>query len=66
MQAYKDVTVSLSTLDDGNAYAIIGAVRRALRDAVGGDVEMEWMAYAESSESYDQLLQRAMEVVNVV
>jgi hypothetical protein len=66
VQAYKHVTVNLSKCD-GNAYAIIGAVARGLEaQADGYAIAKEWKAYAESSESYDQLIQRAMEVVTVV
>lgn len=61
---YPDITVQLSG-EDGNAYAIMGAVRQALRRA--GVSEEEQKAYQEESMSgdYDNLLQTAFRWVTV-
>ena len=61
---YPNVEVQLSG-EDGNAFAIMGAVQKALRRA-GVDAE-EIAKYKEESMSgdYDNLLQTAMRWVNV-
>lgn len=62
---YPDVEVQL-TDTDGNAFAIIGAVAKALKRA-GYDPEevKEFQSMMTSSGSYDDLLQNAMRTVNV-
>lgn len=62
-QRYPDVTVQL-TGHDGNAFAIIGTVNRALRHAGHGD---ETKAFTEEATSgdYDNVLRTAMRWVNV-
>lgn len=64
MTTYPNVTVTL-TGSDGNAFAILGKVRRALRNA--GISSAEIQAYVDEawSEDYDHLLQVTMETVNV-
>ena len=61
---YPDVTVTLSG-EDGNAMAIIGRVRRAIRRAHGEEAAAEYAAEARQSLSYDALIQHAMSTVNV-
>jgi hypothetical protein len=58
---YPDVEVQLSG-QDGNAFAILGAVRKALRKA--GHDTSEFMAEATSGD-YDHLLQTCMKYVTV-
>lgn len=60
---YPDVTVQL-TGEDGNAFAILGAVGRALRRAGHGDAVDAFMAEATSGD-YDNLLATAMRYVDV-
>ena len=61
---YPNVTVQL-TGNDGNAFAIMGAVNKALKKA--GATEEELKAYYAESTSgdYDNLLRTAMRWVNV-
>lgn len=60
---FPDVTVRL-TGEDGNAFAILGAVQKALRRA--GHVEAAQEFYTEAtSGDYDHLLQTAMRYVEV-
>ncbi len=61
---YPDVEVQL-TGTDGNAFAVIGAVTRALRREVGADAAAEFQADALDAESYDALLRLAMSTVEV-
>ena len=61
---YPDVEVQL-TGQDGNAFAIIGAVSKALRQAEGAEVASEWSRAAMDSGSYDDLLRLAMSWVEV-
>ena len=73
---YPNVTVQLSG-ENGNAFAIIGAVSKALKRAYRGDdpqfetnqeaheAAAAYRAEAMASESYDALLQHAMKTVNV-
>lgn len=63
MCKYPDVTVRL-TGEDGNAFAIMGAVSKALRQAGHGDAVNGYMAEAMSSD-YDHLLQTTMAYVEV-
>ena len=60
-----DVSVTLVG-EDGNAFAIIGRVQKALK-AGGVDPEAvaQFQADAFASESYDALLQLVMRTVNV-
>jgi hypothetical protein len=64
MPKYEDVTVQLIG-QDGNAFAIIGAVASEIRKVHGSDAASEWITLATASESYDALLCRAMETVHV-
>lgn len=59
---YPDVTVQL-TGGDGNAFAVLGSVARALRAAGHGDEVAAFMAEATSGD-YDNLLRTAMEWVD--
>lgn len=52
---YPDVTVRLVG-EDGNAFAIIGRVRSAIRDAHGSEAAKEFSEQAMSCGSYDELL----------
>lgn len=62
---YPDVEVQLSG-NDGNAFAIIDAVQRALRDEVSAEAASTYANEAMDSESYDALLQHAMRTVRVL
>ena len=61
---YPDVTVQL-TGRDGDAFAIIGAVSRALRKQVGAEAANEYAHEAMDCGSYDELLVHAMSTVDV-
>lgn len=61
---YPEVEVQL-TGEDGNAYAIIGAVSRALERQVSHEASSEFKTAAFESESYDALLRLAMTTVSV-
>lgn len=61
---YPDVAVQL-TGGDGNAFAIVGAVRKAIRRAHGEEAAKAYADEAMESESYDALLQHAMRTVRV-
>lgn len=64
MPKYPDIHVQLSGRD-GNAFAILGTVRRALRDAgISQDTIAEFFAEAKSG-SYDELIQTVMRWVEV-
>ncbi len=62
---YPDVTVVL-TGTDGNAFAIIGAVKKALRE-YGKDQKVinAWLEEVKEQKSYDELLQLCFQWVNV-
>jgi hypothetical protein len=60
---YPEVVVQL-TGEDGNAYAILGTVQRALRQAGYGDDVAEFFAEATSGD-YNQLLRTCMRWVTV-
>jgi hypothetical protein len=60
---YPDVHVSLVG-EDGNAYAILGRVSKALRRAGHGDVVSEYTAEATAGD-YDDLLATTMRWVEV-
>lgn len=62
---YPDITVNLSG-ENGNAYAILGAVRKALRKAGVSDEEIDKFSKEAMSSDYDHLLQTAIRWVNVV
>lgn len=52
-------------LDDGNAFAILGTVRRALRRAGVSQEEIKEFSDEATSGDYDHLLQTAMAWVEV-
>lgn len=58
-----EVAVQLSGID-GNAFAILGAVSKALKKAGETEGAAEFMAEATSGD-YDHLLQTAMDFVEV-
>jgi hypothetical protein len=60
---HPDVVVQL-TGEDGNAYAILGTVQRALRQAGHGDEAAEFFAEATSGD-YNHLLRTCMRWVTV-
>lgn len=59
---YPEVT---ATLSDGNVFAVIGAVRRALRRAGESEAAAEWVEKATSCGSYDEVLGLAMATVQI-
>lgn len=61
---YPEIEVQLSG-QDGNAFAIIGAVSVAIRRGVGSSEAKAYSAEAMQTESYDALLQHAMATVSV-
>lgn len=62
---YPDITVQL-TGEDGNAFAIIGRVKAALKkNNVPPEAIKEFFADATSSDGYDDLLVKCMRWVNV-
>jgi hypothetical protein len=61
---YPDVTVQL-TGEDGNVFAIIGAVTEALDRADEFDAAAEFSTAAMNSESYDAVLRLCMATVDV-
>ena len=61
---YSNVTVRL-TDQDGNAFAIIGAVTKALRRANVPEAEIDAVRGEMMNGDYDHLLQTAMKTVNV-
>lgn len=64
MPKYPDINVQLSGRD-GNAFAILGAVQRALRDAgISQDTIAEFFAEAKSG-GYHELIQTVMRWVKV-
>ena len=64
MVKYPDVTVELVG-QDGNAFSIIGRVRRELRRAKGDEIASEFAKAAFAAQSYDALLQLVMTWVEV-
>ena len=63
-EKYPEIEVNLSD-SDGNAFAILGRVRKALRRANVSDAEIEAFTSEARSGDYDHLLQTAMKWVNV-
>lgn len=61
---YPEVHVEL-TDTDGNAYAVMGAVRKALRRAGVSSEEIAAYATESTSGDYDHLIQTAMRWVDV-
>ena len=61
---YPDIEVQL-TGEDGNAYAIMGAVQKALRRAGVPQAEVEQYLTESKSGDYDNLLVTAMRWVSV-
>ena len=61
---YPDIDVQL-TGNDGNAYAIMGAVGQALRRAGVSKEEIDQYSKESMSGDYDNLLRTAMKWVNV-
>jgi hypothetical protein len=62
---FPDITVPL-TGTDGNAFAVLGQVNRALRQAgVSAEARQTFMAEATAG-TYDQLLQVVMQWVEVI
>lgn len=64
LQPKFDVTVQLSG-SDGNAFAIMGNVQRALRKAGATPEQLKQYQEESMSGDYDNLLQTAMRWVNV-
>jgi hypothetical protein len=62
---YPDITVQL-THEDGNAYAILGRVNRALRQAGVSQAEREAFMQEATAGDYDGMLQTVMRWVEVV
>jgi hypothetical protein len=62
---FPEVTVQL-TGEDGNAFAIMGAVTKAMRRAGIDAAEIEAYRTESMSGDYDHLLQTAMATVNVL
>jgi hypothetical protein len=61
---YPDVEVALVG-EDGNAFAIIGRVSKALKSAGYPDAAAEFRVAAFASSSYDDLLALTMQTVEV-
>ncbi len=61
---YPEITVQL-TGEDGNAFFIIGAMRRALRENGVPPVEINQFMQEAKSGDYNDLLQTCMRWVNV-
>lgn len=62
---YPDVEVQLAG-QDGNAFWVMGAVRRALRDHGVSSAEIEQYSTESMSGDYDNLLRTAMRWVTVL
>lgn len=62
---YPDITVDLSG-GDGNAFVILGRVRRALRRGGVGDEIIAGFTTEATSGDYDNLLQVCMRWVDVI
>lgn len=64
MTKYTDVSVDLSGVD-GNAFAIMAAVSKGIRRVHGEQAAREYREAARASKSYDELIQHAMQTVDV-
>lgn len=62
---YSNITVKLVG-EDGNAFVILGKVRKALKDAEVSGKEITEFVEEATSGDHDTLLQTVMEWVNVV
>lgn len=62
---YSDITADLTNCD-GNAFAIIACVSKALKKGGERDAARAWTEGAMRSESYGELLRLAMKTVTVV
>jgi hypothetical protein len=62
---YPNVTVQL-TGEDGNAFAIISAVRRGIMRGVGAPEAELWTVAAMTCNSYSELLRLAATTVHVI
>lgn len=62
---FPDVEVQLVG-EDGNVFAIIGRVQKALRRADHGTAAQDFIDLAVSAESYDEVLRLAMQTVTVM
>jgi hypothetical protein len=62
---YPEITVQL-TGTNGNAYAVLGQVRRALRKAELGDAVVKEFTDEATAGDYDHLLATCMNWVNVL
>jgi hypothetical protein len=65
MAIYENISVEL-TGEDGNAFAIMAKITRALRKGGASNTDIEKYQAESMSGSYDNLLQTAMKWVNVV
>jgi hypothetical protein len=65
MAKYEEITVKL-TGEDGNAFAVMGAVTKALRRAGVSAETIKQYQDESTSGDYDNLLRTAMKWVNVV
>ena len=61
---YPDVKVTLVGTD-GNAFAILGAVRKAIKEKHGGIKSRAWLDQAAKCENYEALLVFVMQSVEV-
>jgi hypothetical protein len=61
---YPQVTVKLIG-EDGNAFSLIAAVHKALREQIGRDEGIAFLADSQNCESYDALLVFIQQTVNV-
>jgi len=64
IQKYPDITVPL-TGEDGNSFAILGRVNRALRQASVSQAERDAFMQEATQGNYDELLQVVMQWVEV-
>jgi hypothetical protein len=62
---YPHITVTL-TGNDGNAFGILGVVRRALRQNRVPDIEIEAFYEEATKDDYDHLLQTVLKTVKVL
>lgn len=62
---YPNITVKLIG-EDGNAFAIMARVRRALADGVSYEAAQEYIECATNAGSYDEFLVVTRQTVNVI